>query len=150
MEPVKGQALLAMMRPGQFRHHIYAVPGYIVPRRDGRVVLGVTYESAGFDKRVTVSGLEQVLAATLRISDALGDCEVLHSWAGLRPKSADGRPILGRTRQLRGLLFASGHFGVGITLAPITAKLIADLLTESSENPELQEYSPDRFATAGA
>jgi glycine oxidase len=148
VHPVKGQALLAKMWPQRFRYHIHASPGYIVPRVDGRVVLGVTYEFAGYDKRVTVAGLHQILNSTMRLSRAVGDCEVIKHWAGLRPRTPDQKPILGLSSKLERLVFATGHFGLGITLAPITARLIADLIINASFPEELKAYSPDRFLHA--
>lgn len=143
--PVKGQALLAKQWGRRFQHHVHASPGYIVPRTDGHLVLGVTYEEASYDKRVTVEGLHQILDSTMRLSRAVGECEVIRHWAGLRPGTRDEKPILGRSSEIEHLVFATGHFGLGITLAPITARLIADLIVNESFPAQLQDYSPNRF-----
>lgn len=147
--PVKGQALLARLWSQPFRHHIHASPGYIVPRTDGHLVLGVTYEEAGYDKRVTVGGLHEILNTTMRLSRAVGECEVITHWAGLRPRTSDQKPILGVSSEMEGLIFATGHFGLGITLAPITARLIAEIIMEATFPEQLQDYSPDRFRRQG-
>lgn len=143
--PIKGQVLLARLRPQPFRHHIHASPGYIVPRTDGRVVLGVTYEEADYDKRVTVGGLHHILNNTVRISRMLNDCEVIGYWAGLRPRTPDKKPILGLSSEVERLVFATGHFGLGITLAPITAHVISGVIMDGGFPTNLQDYSPDRF-----
>lgn len=147
--PVKGQALLVKLRSQPFRHHIHASPGYIVPRTDGRLVLGVTYEEVGYDKRVTAEGLRQILNTTIRLSEAVKDCEVISHWAGLRPGTPDRKPILGVSSEVERLVFATGHFGLGITLAPITAQVIAELIMEARFPQQLQDYSPDRFRSRG-
>lgn len=143
--PVKGQALLARLWSQPFRHHIHASPGYIVPRTNGRIVLGVTYEEADYDKRVTVGGLHQILDKTVRLSRALNECEVIRHWAGLRPSTPDKKPILGLSSEVERLVFASGHFGLGITLAPITAHVISGLIMDGGFPTKLRDYSPDRF-----
>jgi glycine oxidase len=144
---VKGQAVMARRRPRMFRHHIYASPGYIVPRADGRMILGVTYEKNIWDKTVTVGGLTDVFTACCRISRSLRECEIVKYWAGLRPRAMDGRPLLGHSSALKGLVFACGHFGLGITLAPITASLIAESIMADTSGHIPNQYSPDRFAT---
>ena len=146
VHPVKGQVLLGRMLPQPFRHHVYCAPAYIVPRTDGRVVLGVTYEFAGYDKRVTVAGLSQIIEATVALAPVVADCEVIRYWAGLRPRTPDEKPVIGFSSQLRNLMFATGHFGVGITLAPITGQIVADLLTQRKVEADLAPYAPDRFA----
>jgi glycine oxidase len=127
------------------RHVLRSERGYIVPRRDGRVVAGSTLEDAGFDKHVTPAGLQQILSATIELAPALGDAEVLETWAGLRPGTPDDLPILGPTG-IEGLLVATGHYRNGILLAPITAKLLREWITSGKTSFETEIFSPLRFA----
>ncbi|MBI3379620.1 glycine oxidase ThiO [Candidatus Gottesmanbacteria bacterium] len=145
VEPAKGQVLLVKTHRNLFKYHIYSTPGYIIPRLDGRITLGVTYELAGYNKTVTVGGMHEILNATMKLSEAIKDCEILRYWAGLRPRMPDEKPVLGLSSKVERLVFATGHFGLGITLTPITAKLISDLISGKPFNKELSIYSPDRF-----
>jgi glycine oxidase len=103
--------------------------------------------SAAFDARVTAAGLHDLLDAALALAPALAGFAVVETWAGLRPGSPDGRPFLGATA-LEGYVVASGHFRNGILLAPITARLIADLIA-GGHTDGLAPFAPDRV-TAGA
>jgi glycine oxidase len=143
--PVRGQMVALRPKGINLRHVLRSERGYIVPRRDGRVVAGSTLEDAGFDKHVTPAGLQQILSATLELAPALGDAEVLETWAGLRPGTPDDLPILGPTG-IEGLLVATGHYRNGILLAPITAKLLREWITSGKTSFETEIFSPLRFA----
>ncbi|MEO6835748.1 MAG: glycine oxidase ThiO [Candidatus Tumulicola sp.] len=125
VEPVKGQ-MLALEAPIGFVRHPTWVPGaYVVPRDDGRLLVGATVErGAGADVRVTADGVHSLLHAVLAAAPSLAGFTVSETWAGLRPGSVDGLPFIGPT-PLEGLFVASGHFRNGILLAPVTARLIA-------------------------
>jgi glycine oxidase len=125
--PVKGQ-MLALEAPIGFVRRATWLPGaYVVPRDDGRLLIGATAERGRDDVRVTASGVHQLLQAALRAAPALGDFSVSETWAGLRPGTPDGRPFIGPT-SVDGLFVATGHYRNGILLAPITAELIADVV----------------------
>jgi glycine oxidase len=127
VRPVKGQ-MLALAVPTGFVHRATWVPGvYLVPREDGRVLLGATVESAGFDERVTAQGMRELLDAALSAAPALAGFSITEQWAGLRPGTPDGLPFIGPT-QLDGFWLATGHYRNGILLAPATARSIADAL----------------------
>ncbi len=111
--------------PSIARHVIYSPRGYLVPRRDGRVLAGSTTEHAGFDKEVTASGVHSILSNALEISPRISDLPLIGVWAGLRPRAQDSLPVLGPCEEIRGLVFATGHYRNGILLAPITGELIA-------------------------
>jgi glycine oxidase len=143
--PVRGQMVALRPKGINLRHVLRSERGYIVPRRDGRVVAGSTLEDAGFDKHVTPAGLQQILSATIELAPALGDAEVLETWAGLRPGTPDDLPILGPTG-IEGLLVATGHYRNGILLAPITAKLLREWITSGKTSFETEIFSPLRFA----
>lgn len=145
MEPVRGQMLCFEANPQIVEHVIYSARGYIVPRRDGRLLAGSTSERAGFDKRVTAAGIQSITAAALEICPRIGKLPLTSSWAGLRPRAADGLPVLGPCAEIEGVFYATGHYRNGILLAPITAELLADAIIEGTVSPQLQTFSPDRF-----
>jgi glycine oxidase len=148
VRPVKGQ-MLSLEAPVGFVTHATWVPGaYVVPRGDGRVLVGATVEDAGFDTRVTAEGIERLLQAALSAAPALGAFTVSETWAGLRPGTPDGRPFLGVT-PLGGLFLAAGHFRNGILLAPATARLVADAV-EGRASAAAGPFSLARLETEAA
>ena len=127
IEPVKGQ-MLALAMPHGFVRRTTWVPGaYLVPREDGRLLIGATVEHAGFDERVTAASVRALLDAALAAAPSLGDFSLTETWAGLRPGTPHGLPYIGATA-LDGLLLATGHYRNGILLTPVTAKAIADIV----------------------
>jgi glycine oxidase len=146
--PVKGQ-MLALAPPRDFIRRVLWVPGaYLVPRDDGRLLVGATVEDAGFDVRVTANGLRELLDAALEALPVLGTFAVAETWAGLRPGSPDGLPFVGAT-SLGGYLVATGHYRNGILLAPLTGRVLADAV-EGAVGPELAAFSPLRLQEAPA
>jgi glycine oxidase len=146
--PIKGQ-MFALAAPADLIRRVLWIPGaYVVPRSDGRLLVGATVEDAGFDLRVTAGGIRAVLDAALDALPALRDLAICETWAGLRPGSPDGVPFIGAT-PLDGYLVASGHHRNGILLAPLTARLVADLIL-SRDSAELTLFSPQRFAESAA
>jgi glycine oxidase len=145
VEPVRGQMLCFEANPQIARHVIYSPRGYVVPRRDGRLLAGSTTEQAGFDRRVTAEGVSCILSAALEISPQIGALPMTASWAGLRPRAADGLPVLGPYAEIEGLLYATGHYRNGILLAPVTGELIAGAIVDKVASSSLSIFSPDRF-----
>lgn len=146
VSPVKGQ-MLALAVPRGFVRHTTWVPGaYLVPRDDGRLLVGATVENEDFDQRVTASGIRLLLNAALSAAPALGAFSIGETWAGLRPSTPDGRPYLGPT-PIEGLLLATGHFRNGILLAPITAKLLASYIDGSLAHGALDAFGLARGGT---
>jgi len=144
VKPIKGQ-MLALAAPVGFLRRATWVPGaYLVPRGDGRLLVGATVEDAGFDERVTASAVHALLEAALAAAPSLGAFSVTESWAGLRPGTPDGRPFIGPTT-IEGLLLATGHYRNGILLAPETAQMIASFV-ETGDAIALQAFSPLRMA----
>jgi glycine oxidase len=142
--PVKGQ-MLALAAPVGFLRRATWVPGaYLVPRTDGRLLVGATVEDAGYDERVTAEAVHRLLDAALAAAPSLGAFTVTETWAGLRPGTPDGRPFIGPTA-IDGLLYATGHYRNGILLAPVTADLIASFVETGDASP-LQAFSPLRMA----
>lgn len=146
VHPVKGQ-MLALETPIGFVRRVTNVPGaYLVPRDDGRVLIGATVEAAGFDTRLTANGVHGLLHAALSAAPALGDFTVSETWAGLRPGSPDGRPFIGATA-IEGLFVATGHYRNGILLAPATAHAIAECMLGTE--PADPAFSLARLETEG-
>jgi glycine oxidase len=114
-------------------------------RTDGRVLLGSTVEFAGFEKQVTAGGLAAVLDQGLRLFPGLAGAPVVETWAGFRPHTPDGLPVLGPA-QLPGLFLASGHFRNGILLTPITASVLTDTILGRVPDHRLTPFRVDRKA----
>jgi len=145
IEPVRGQMVCLEAKPQLTRHVIFSRRGYIVPRRDGRLLAGSTSENAGFDKSVTAGGINKILQNAHEISPAISNLPIVDTWAGLRPRAADGLPVLGPCVEIDGLFYATGHYRNGILLAPITGELISEAIVEGIASPLLAPFSPERF-----
>lgn len=147
VKPAKGQMAALRSDEVQIERVLWSDKIYLVPRNDGRILAGATVEYVGFDKHVTASGLQQLLSGALELAPGLASARVEETWAGLRPASPDHLPILGPA-DLEGLLIATGHFRSGIMLAPVTARLIREWVTESHVSIDCECFSPMRFADA--
>jgi glycine oxidase len=147
IEPVRGQMLCFAARPQIARHVIYSSRGYLVPRRDGRVLAGSTAEHVGFDKRITDHGVAAIKSMAAEIAPGISALLLLDSWAGFRPRAKDGLPVLGPSSQVEGLFYATGHYRNGILLAPITGKVIADAIVDGVMPASLDSFSPNRFGS---
>lgn len=131
VHPVRGQIILLKLDQRPFRRIIARGKTYLVPRRDGHVIVGSTEEpEAGFTKRNTPQGTSQLMEQALRFVPALADASVMAMWSGLRPGTCNDKPILGPVAHLPGLFAATGHFRSGLTNAPATAEYISSLLAE--------------------
>ena len=128
IRPVRGQILLFQDAPGLLRHVVYRGGHYLVPRRDGLVLAGSTLEYAGFDKAVTQAARDELLAFALDIAPKLGTAPLVRHWAGLRPGSPGNVPTISAHPALGNLYLNSGHFRYGVTMAPASAELLADLM----------------------
>jgi glycine oxidase len=125
--PVKGQMLALSSAPAPIRRVTWVEDYYLVPRSEGRLLVGATSEQAQFDQRVTAGAVHGLLASVLERLPGLADAALLETWAGLRPGTPDGLPYLGPT-PVEGYVLACGHYRNGILLAPMTAFLIAELV----------------------
>jgi glycine oxidase len=148
VEPIKGQMLALAVPVGFVRRATWVPSAYLVPRDDGRLLIGATVERAAFDGRVTADAVHELLHAALAAAPALGGFSISETWAGLRPGTPDGRPFIGPTF-VDGLFVASGHYRNGILLAPATARLIADAI-EGRSVQALQPFLLARFGTEGS
>ena len=151
VRPVKGQMLALRMDPSAplLSHVLWAPGAYLVPRRDGRLIIGATAEEKGFDASVTAGGLLTLLEAAWRAVPAVEELPVEEIWVGHRPGSRDDAPILGRG-PLEGLFYATGHYRNGILLAPVTADAMARLILDDVVEPAIKPFGLERFLPARA
>ncbi len=134
IEPVRGQMICLEAKPQLTRHVIYSPRGYIVPRQDGRLLTGSTSENAGFAKCVTAGGIATILRNALEIAPTIAGLPLVDTWAGLRPRAADGLPVIGPCGEIDGLFCATGHYRNGILLAPLTGELISKAIVSSQDD----------------
>lgn len=148
IEPVRGQMALAPWPAGETRMVLFGPGGYIVPRGD-HAVLGSTMEHAGFEPRTTAEGIEHIRVTTGRILPALLTWPILRTWAGLRPLTPDGLPIIGPDPDLAGLIYACGHGRNGILLGPLTGEVVRDLVVRGETRHDIRAYRVQRFDGQG-
>jgi glycine oxidase len=151
VRPVKGQMLALQMDPkAPLLDHVLWAPGaYLVPRRDGRLIVGGTVEEKGFDDTITAGGVMALLDAAWRAVPAVEELPIAEIWVGHRPGSRDDAPILG-PGPLEGLFYATGHHRNGILLAPITADAMARLILDDVVDPAIRPFGLERFLPARA
>jgi glycine oxidase len=144
--PVKGQMLAVVGAKPMLQHVIRAPDVYMVPRSDGRILIGATVEEADYDKRTDADTIQRLHQAAIDLVTALKAARVLEAWAGLRPGTPDDLPILGATTT-PGYFVATGHFRNGILLAPVTAHVMAQVVTGVNPEYDISPFSPGRFQT---
>jgi len=151
VRPVKGQMLALKMDPAAplLNHVLWAPGAYMVPRRDGRLIVGGTVEEKGFDETITAGGMLALLEAAWRAVPAVEELPIAEIWVGHRPGSRDDAPILGRG-PLEGLFYATGHHRNGILLAPVTADAMARLIVDDVIEPAIRPFGLERFLPARA
>jgi glycine oxidase len=148
IQPIKGQMIALSVPVGLVRRATWVPGAYLVPRDDGRLLIGATVESTGFDERTTAQGIHELLHAALAAAPALATFTMTESWAGLRPGTPDGLPFLGPT-PIDGFFLAAGHYRNGILLAPATARSIADAI-ETGDVSALEPFLLARLGTEAA
>lgn len=130
VKPVKGQMILFKTEPDKIRRITLSQDRYVIPRKDGRVLVGSTLEHTGFDKATTMTAHDELIQEAFRIMPVLKDAQVEHHWAGLRPGSIDGIPYICSIDEMEGLYLNTGHYRNGVVLAPASARLAADIILE--------------------
>ncbi|HVA83561.1 MAG TPA: glycine oxidase ThiO [Candidatus Binataceae bacterium] len=145
LHPVRGQMICFEVAPGTLGPALFSLRGYVVPRRDGRLLAGSTMEEAGYNKAVTLAGLDKIARGAAAIVPALGAAAFREAWAGLRPATRDLLPVLGFSPSVSNVLWAAGHFRSGILLSAITGEIIADLVKGRRPAVELGAFSAARF-----
>lgn len=126
--PIKGQMLLYRCDPGQLSCIVLSAGRYLIPRRDGRVLVGSTMEDVGFNRQTTLEAYQDLSAFAHTTLPQLQKAPLEHHWAGLRPATSDGLPYIGEHPEIQGLFLNAGHFRNGVVMGPSSARLIADLV----------------------
>jgi glycine oxidase len=146
IRPVKGQMLCVIMPEKEMPRHVVRAPDvYLIPRSDGRMLIGATVEEAGFDKQTVPETIQKLRQAALDLVPKLAKARFLSAWAGLRPGTPDGLPILGATAT-PGYFLATGHFRDGILLGPVTARVMGQMMTGQTPQFDLSKFWAGRFA----
>ncbi len=145
---MRGQIVLLASDPPLLTHVINEGPRYLVPRADGRLLIGSTEEEAGFDRATTTAGVQGLLEFAKSLVPAVSEARFERAWAGLRPASLDGRPYIGRVPRIENAILAAGHFRSGLQLSPATAVAIASLILEREPPVDLSAFAPDRQQAA--
>lgn len=128
VRPVRGQMILYRAEPKVVRRIVLSRDRYVIPRRDGRILVGSTLEEVGFDKSTTRAAMQELEGEACRLIPALAGYEIEHHWAGLRPGSPHGIPYIMQHPRIEGLFINTGHFRNGVVLGPASARLLADIL----------------------
>ncbi|MGA2484008.1 MAG: glycine oxidase ThiO [Candidatus Acidiferrales bacterium] len=149
VRPARGQMVALRSERVKIERVLWSERVYLVPRNNGRIVAGSTVEYVGFEKGLTAGGIQGILDAAIEVAPGLKNAAIVETWSGLRPDTPDHLPIIGPT-EIEGLVIATGHFRSGILLAPVTAKLIREWVTEKRVSLDWEMFSPMRFAEAEA
>jgi glycine oxidase len=145
IKPIRGQLLHLSWCGAAPKRVIWGERCYAVPWGDGTVLVGATVEDVGFDERATVAGILGLLEAACELLPAARDAGLTAVKVGLRPASPDELPLIGRSRLLPNLMYATGHYRNGVLLAPLTAQLVADAVLDGRMDPILELTKPERF-----
>ena len=145
VKPIRGQLLQLRLPERCAERVVWGSECYLVARRDGSVLAGATVEDVGFDERATSSGVQQLLHGALALMPALGGAAFEEVRVGLRPKTRDELPAVGASSTMPHVFYATGHYRNGVLLAPLTARLVADLVLESKADPDLGPLQPGRL-----
>jgi glycine oxidase len=145
VRPVRGQLLALRLPASPLEPTVWGPDCYLVPWRDGTVLVGATVEEAGFDEQATVAGVSGLLDAAPALLPELARAVLLDVRVGLRPGTPDDRPVIGNSSRVDGLVYATGHYRNGALLAPVTADIVADLIEGRETDSSLSAFSPDRF-----
>ncbi len=143
VQPVKGQMLMYKASPTLLSQVILHQDRYVIPRRDGRILIGSTLEYTGFDKATSQTANEDLQQAAQQIIPALADYPIERHWAGLRPGTAEGIPYIYADENVEGLYVNSGHFRNGVVLAPASTRLITDIILKREAIIDTDLYKPE-------
>jgi glycine oxidase len=145
VRPVRGQLLQLAWSGTPIRRIVWSERCYLVPWHEGTLLVGATVEQAGFDERTTTAGVRDLIDAACDLVPHAWTAAVVAARAGLRPGTADDRPIVGASSVVPNLMYATGHYRNGVLLSPLTAELVADAILENRVDPILRSMRPDRF-----
>ncbi|MDJ0882101.1 MAG: glycine oxidase ThiO [Gammaproteobacteria bacterium] len=141
IKPIKGQMLLLKGPPGLVKHITLSEDRYIIPRKDGRILIGSTNEDCGFEKDTDPGVKKELLDYAIRTIPALNTLEIEHHWAGLRPGSTKGIPCIGEHPQLGNLFINSGHYRNGLVMAPASARLLSEIMLKKPRSLAEKDYA---------
>lgn len=145
--PIRGQICSYDTAEAIARHMVFNSQGYLVWKQKGQLVCGASEDMAGFDTSVTDRGIARLLTWNSKLFPVLSSMDPSVRWAGLRPATQDGYPLLGELPHDRRVIMACGHYRNGILLSPVTAKIVGELLTGTAEQNHLAAFAPERFGT---
>ena len=147
VRPVRGQLVYLAWSGPSLRRVTWSRSCYLVPWDDGTVLVGATSEDAGFDERLTVSGVHDLLQAAAEVSPHAWNATFRGARVGLRPATPDDLPVIGASGVIANLMYATGHYRNGVLLAPLTAQLVADAMLDGRADPVLSRLAPARFGS---
>ena len=145
VRPVRGQLLHLTWQGEPLRRVTWGDHCYLVPWEDGTTLLGATMEEVGFDERTTVEGIGGLMSAACELVPAARAASLASARVGLRPGTPDALPIIGWSRALPNVMYATGHFRNGVLLCPLTAQLVARALIDHVDDPAFAAIGPQRF-----
>ena len=145
VKPIRGQLVQLKSEPGAIRRVVWGPDGYLVPWPDGSVLVGSTVEDVGFDEQHTDEAVARLRAAAAALVPDLAKAAVTGIRTGLRPKGPDDLPMLGYSKVVPGLIYATAHYRNGVMFAPLTVRLVSDLVFDRAADPALADLDPSRF-----
>ena len=145
VKPIRGQLLQLRLPQRPAERIIWGNECYLVPWRDGAVLVGATVEDVGFDEHATVEGMQHLLQAAVTLVPSLAEAQIDEVRVGLRPATRDELPAIGASSTMPHVFYATGHYRNGILLAPLTARLVADLVLEGKTDDDLAALRPERL-----
>ena len=143
-----GNVILSLNLPKKLsflQHILWRENVYLVPRDNGDLIIGATEEEMGFDKNLTAGGVYNLLKIARDILPAIEDLQIVESWSGLRPTTRDEAPIIGPSKKIKGLIYATGHHRNGILLAPLTSNVIQNYYLKGKIENDFNNLKPGRF-----
>ena len=143
--PIRGQICAYKQEGKHIRHIIFSSQGYVLEKANGSIVCGASEDIAGYDSSVTEKGIGRLVKWSERLFPFLKGKEPFHRWAGLRPATQDGYPLIGRLPHIPSVIISSGHYRNGILLSPVNAGIVADLVENNQPEISLALFDPVRF-----
>jgi glycine oxidase len=144
--PIRGQICAYKQGAEKVHHMIFSSQGYVVSKGNGSIVCGASEDIAGYDTSVTEKGIGRLIKWSGRLFPFMESKEPFHRWAGLRPATQDGYPLIGRLPHYPNIIISSGHYRNGILLSPINANLVADIIEDKETNISIEAFNPMRFS----
>jgi glycine oxidase len=144
VKPIRGQLIQLQAQPGAIRRVLWGPNGYIVPWPDGAILVGSTVEDVGFDESHTEEAVSKLRAAAIELVPVLAAAPMTSVRTGLRPRGPDELPILGPSRAVPGLVYATAHYRNGVMFTPLTVELVRDLVFDRAADAALRDLDPAR------